>query len=276
MDTRKNFDGGEIEITNDELDLMPNANRQGLFGINDGIGDGSDMIISGVNAIINAGTDVSVSDGFIFLNGEMIKVDAQIVPRTVGTDLYQFAKVVTNNIAEWDRNYRDATTHNVLDKIRAIPTNVAVITGLSVVGNTMLDVMKSLIQIQSDWNQADNTEPDFIKNKPSVVDLLLQGSLDGIDVGGAGAIGSVGGGITSASILNSANDDTRIRVNFSSIGTSNYHPIITLLSEDPNWDLDNDVYCMVRNLTPTSFEVLFKEEASNPQDLKLLISVIPF
>ncbi|MEK0370405.1 MAG: hypothetical protein QQN55_04520, partial [Nitrosopumilus sp.] len=129
---------------------------------------------------------------------------------------------------------------------------------------------------QSDWNQADNAQPDFIKNKPSVFNLLLQGSLDGIDPGGAGAIGNVGGDITSASILNSAADDMRIRVNFSSIGTSNYHPIITLLSEDANWDNDNDVYIMVRNLTPTSFEVLFKEEAPNVQDLKLLISVIPF
>ena len=51
MNTRKLYPGGEIEITNDEINLMPEANREGMHGINAGIGSGANMIISGVGAV---------------------------------------------------------------------------------------------------------------------------------------------------------------------------------------------------------------------------------
>ena len=275
MDTRKNFDGGEIGITNDEIDLMPKSNREGLNGINEGIGSGANMIISGVGAVIDPGVDVTVSDGFVFLNGEMLKVDAQVIPRTAGTDLYQFEKVVTNNIAEWDRDYRDATTHNVYEKNRAVPTNVAAITGLSVVGDTMTDVLKGLIQVQTDWDQLDNGQPDYLKNKPTIVTLLLQGKVNDVTVGGA-MTPTVEGGFSSVSVLNSSGDDSRIRVTFPSIGTSDYHPLVTIESKAANWDDDNDVYCQVKNLTNTTFEILLKEQSTASQDLTLLVTILPF
>ena len=275
MNTRKLFPGGEIEITSNELNFMPEANREGLNGIPDGLGEGVNMIVSGVDAIINAGSDVSVQDGFIFMNGEMLKVDAAVVPRTVGTDLYQFTKVTTEISPDGDRNFRDGTTHNVYEKNRAVPTNVAAITGLSVEGNTVIDVLKGLIQVQSDWTQADNSQPDFIKNKPLIINNLLQGKVNGIQVGTGGTVGTVEGGVTSAVVLNDTSGDLRIRVNFANIGTTSYHPILTIQSNNANWDLDNDVFCMVKNMTATSFEVLFRETVGNTQDLSLIITVIP-
>ena len=98
---------------------MPNSNRDGIHAINEGLGEGVDFILSGVDAIINAGVDVSLNSGYVFLNGETLKVDAQVVPRTAGTDLYQFAKVTTNP-SEGQRNFRDGSTKNVYEENRAI------------------------------------------------------------------------------------------------------------------------------------------------------------
>lgn len=276
MNNRKLFPGGEIEISSDELNLMPDANREGMDGISDGLGESVDYIMSGVGAIINAGVDVSVSDGFVFLDGELIKVDAQVVPRTVGTDLYEFQKVSTFPDVNGLRNFRDGSTNNVYEHIRAIPVNVAAIVSLDVTGSNLSDILKSIIQVQSDVNQADNTQPDFIKNFPNVIDVLMQGKVTGIQVGTGGGATAFSGDITGIVDLNVEPSELRIRVTFPSIGTTDYHPILTLKSDDPDWDKDNDVFCMVKNLTATTFEVLFKEVESLTQNLSLLITVIPF
>ena len=223
MDKRLNFPNGEVGITNDEIDLMPNANREGLHGINAGISQGADMIISGVNAVITAGTNCVVEDGFVFLNGEMLKVDAATIESTIA-DLYEFQKVTTNDDPEWDRSYRDLTTNNVYQKNRAVPVNVASISSLSVEGNTMTDVLKTLIQIQPDWTQADNTQPDYIKNKPTIINTLMVGTVSGLNVGGTGSI-TVDGDVTSAVLLSSSGSQTRLQVNFDSIGTTNYQAV---------------------------------------------------
>jgi len=276
MDKRKLLPGGEIGISSNEINLMPQANRDGMFGINDGIVDGADMIISGVDAIINAGSDVSVSDGFVFLNGEMLKVDAQVVSRTVGTDLYQFTKVTTSVDPNGERNFRDSTTGNVYENNRAVPTNVASITGLSVVGNTMLDVMKSLIRVQSDWNQADNAQPDYIKNKPNVIDILVQGKFDIGQIGFApvGTLYTVSGGITSAQKTIDGTSQEVISVSFPNVGTSSYQVLVELISLSSNHLNDNDTTFAVYNKTSTSFQFSIAGIGGN-EFIDVVITLIP-
>lgn len=275
MDVRKIYPGGEIGISSDELNLMPNSNREGIHSLGNGIGDGANMIFSGVNAVISTGVNCVVQEGFVYLNGEMLKVDAQTVPSTLG-NLYEFQKVTTNNDPDGERNFRDLTTHNVYEKNRAVVVNVASITTLSVDGNKVIDVLKGLIQVQSDWNEADSSDPAYIQNKPNVTAVLLQGKVNGIQVGSGSSVGSVEGDITGVIILNIEPSELRIRVTFSNIGTSDYHPIITLESKGVDWDLDNDVFCIVKNKTNTYFEILFRETVGNTQNLTALITVIPF
>ena len=276
MDKRLKYAGGEIEISSDEINRMPESNQGAIFGINKGLtATGQDMIASGVFAIINAGVDAVVQEGFVVLDGETLKVDAQTVLRTEGTDIYQFQKVTTYP-SDGVRNFRDNTSHNVYEKNRAVVVNVAAITTLSVIGDTLIDKLKELIRIQSDWNQANAAEPDYIKNKPNVLNVLLQGKVDGIEVGSGGAVGAVSGGITSVTLLNAEPSELRIRIAFASIGTTDYHPLLTLESKSADWDLDNDVFCMVKTKTATTLEILFREDAGNVQDLTLLVSIIPF
>lgn len=274
MDKRLKYLGGEIGISSDEINLMPESNQEGIVSLPEGLVEGENVIVSGVNAVISAGSNVTVQDGFVFLDGEMLKVDAAIVDSTLG-DLYQFEKVSTVDSLEGERKFRDGTTKNIYEINRAVPVNVSSITGLSVEGDDILTKLKSKIRVQPDYTQADNTQPDYIKNKPAILNTLLQGKVNGINVGSGGSVGTVEGGITSATVLNSPSSDLRIRVNFSNIGTTVYHPIITLLSNSADWDQDNDVYCSVKNLTATSFEILFREDVDNNQDISTLITIIP-
>lgn len=191
MDERRNFDGGEINVTNNELDLMPNSNRGGIYGIAAAIADGQNIIFSGVNASIDA-SSVTVEDGFVFLDGELLKVDAGTVNDTEGRDLYVFEK--TANITEpgFERNYRNGDTNNVASINRAVPSPVSVVEPgqLSVTGKTALTRLRELIRIQADFAETDSNEPDFIRNKPTIPtvpdnipDVRNRGSIGAIDLG---------------------------------------------------------------------------------------------
>ena len=199
MDKRLKFAGGEIEISSDEVNLMPESNQEAIFGINKGLtATGQDMIASGVFAIISAGVSASTQGGYVVLNGETLKVDPHAVSQSVGTDLYQFEKVVTNP-PDGERNFRDNSTHNVYQINRAVMVNVLAITTLSVVGDTLIDKLQQLIHVQSDWNQGNSSEPDFIKNKPALVQTLLKGECEfGNIAGSPTGLLSISGGLTSA------------------------------------------------------------------------------
>lgn len=270
MDNRLKLTGGEIGISSDELNLMPESNREGVQAINNGIGDGVDFIVSGVGAVISAGVNVTLQDGYIFLDGETLKVDAQVVLRTTGTDLYQFLKVTTNP-TEGSRSFRDGSTKNVYEKNRAIAVNVAVITGLSVDGDTMQDVLKTAIQVQSDWNQATSSEPDFIKNKPAIVTFLMRGGFVFGDIDGSptGAL-SVSGGITSATKSNGGSFSTVI-FNFANVGTSSYDVIFNTLYKGNSGSVLQPLI-ISQNATSVTFRI--GENTGNTQNIDFNISLI--
>jgi hypothetical protein len=147
MDNRRKFSGIEVNPTSDELNLMPDSNRDGLFSIAKSLGNGSDFIISGVSAIITPGVEAVVSDGYVIINGEVLKVDPQTVSRTVGTDIYVFQKSITNGTSpDWDREFRDGSNHNVFEKNRAIVTNVSSAgSDLPIDGDQIEDVLTPIL-----------------------------------------------------------------------------------------------------------------------------------
>ena len=271
MDTRLKFAGGEIEISSDELNLMPESNRNAIHSINAGLSANQDMILSGVNAVIDAGVDVTIEAGHIFLNGETLKVDAQVVPKTEASDLYQFEKVTTFP-SEGSRNFRDATTHDVYEINRAVAVNVAVLSAFPVDGETIIDVLKALIQVQSDWTQADNTQPDYIKNKPNVTDILLRGGCIFGDISGSptGAL-TVSGGFTSAVKSNPIGGYSEVVFTFPSLGISTYHVSISVINNTQQPDIKVPA---ISNKTFTSFTLKIGESASVVQDIDFDIMIL--
>lgn len=273
MDTRLKFAGGEIEISSDELNLMPESNRNAIHAINKGLSANQDMILSGVNAVIDAGVDVTISEGYVFLNGETLKVDAQVVPKTEASDLYQFEKVTTYP-TEGDRNFRDGTTHNVYKIERAVAVNVGALSAFPVDGDTIIDVLKDLIQIQSDWTQGDNTQPDYIKNKPAIVGKLMKGTVDFGDING-GSSGAVPftGDILSATKSNLGSSNSSLVITFANVGTTDFTTIVNLVDIGSTGSSDVKGWVIIgRNATSVTIEL--SEESGNTQDLIVEFTLI--
>lgn len=77
---------------------------------------GTDFIISGCVA---AGAPGAITEGWIFLDGEIIKVDAH-----TGTDTY-YEKITDTYHADGDKTFQDGTTNDTYQQIRAKCTAAA-------------------------------------------------------------------------------------------------------------------------------------------------------
>lgn len=100
------------------------------------------------------------------------------------------------------------------------------------------------IQLQSDFNQTDNTKKDFIKNKPLVPVRVGRENI--------GDISSV--------------DQAKI-INFTPLGTVNYIVIPVMVCNDSNFADSNDISWVVFNKTASSFTIGFREYANATQNL---------
>lgn len=113
---------------------------------------------------------------------------------------------------------------------------------------------KAEVNINSDYEQTDSTKKDFIRNKPTdVVRFLRKGSF---------LIGNV------------LTDDIRT-VTFPSVFTSNYIVVGSLVSNSTDYNQDNDVMWMIRQKTPTSFKITFREIENATQNLTFDYILIP-
>lgn len=278
MDQRLTFPGGEREITNDELNLMPDSNRGGIQGL--AAAFGAQYIISGVNAVINTGTNCIVNAGFVFLNGEVLKVNAQTVVRdsNISGNSYQFVKQAITDDAGFDRDYRDGTTHNVAIINTAVPTQVPSINSLSVIGDTLTELLTTAIQFTPDWTAASGSV-GFIDNKPTVVNRLMYGTVTLGDIGAQPANNAskpVTGDLTSAfhSSPQSATSDT-LNLSFPSVQTTAYMPVFSIESLSPNVAVDNSTYSIVfKNATSSSIQIHLSSDSSAIQNIRIRVYLI--
>ena len=278
MDKRLNFPGGEIGITNTELDLMPNSNREGINGLASAPVDGANCILQGVNAVVNNGVNCVVSAGYVFLNGEVLKVDGQTVTNTQGNNLYQFQKQTTDGGAEYNREYRNGNTNNVAEINRAIVVSVASITSLSVTGNTMLDQLKEDISVQSDFNETDPSNPAFIQNKPSFLSAVAYGTVDVGNIGsGEGGTKNISNRLNlpatlTATVVNA--NVMKLRFVFSTVITGNYIPIISVKatrSGDAGKGEDTTIIYSYADNISSRCDVFIRETAGFLQDINVSV-----
>lgn len=281
MDKRIAFPGGEIGITQTELDLMPNSNREGMEAIASGLTNNVDVILSGVSAVISAGINVTLLAGWVFLDGEVLQVDAQVVPRTVGTDLYSFSKVVNSASSEFDRLFRSGVTNNVAEIQRAIAVNVASIPGgdLSVDGLTLNNFLKADIRVQSNWTEGDVNDPAFILNKPIVTSVINVGSFSGIQVDGdpIGTFFSVTGDIASAEKTANQGQTDFITVTFDNAMANTNYLVRTFLKSVSSGTHFEDTHMLspvFRVLSTTSFIIGLRESGNVAQNLTVIFEVV--
>lgn len=139
MNKKLIFAGGEPNITIDNLNRNPEANLAALNAICAGIGAGGyDFIISG-SISLDPGTSLEVAAGYVFLNGEVLQMDAQSIPDTEGTDLYEISKQTTYD-SLGDKVFNNGVARQTYQVNRAVFTSVAAITGTDALGLATLNL----------------------------------------------------------------------------------------------------------------------------------------
>jgi len=120
MDYKDIFTGGEPDMKMEDFLRVPFSNQSALLSLGSGlIGN---KIISGCNATIGGGGEISVTEGYISLNGEIMKVEAQTVPNTLGFWRYEKA---TSYDSDGDKTFINGIFRQTFRDVRGIVTSVA-------------------------------------------------------------------------------------------------------------------------------------------------------
>ena len=144
------FTGGEPDVNIDDLQRNVDAvfrSYDAMFGAFN-IGTNLNYIVVGCDLVIDPGVDATVTAGYIWLNDEILRVDAQVVAY-VSSDQYYYEKEVTYDAAG-DKTYNDLVARQTWQINRGklvngtgapLPSNV-----LDAEGFTMPDKIKQIIE----------------------------------------------------------------------------------------------------------------------------------
>lgn len=238
---------------------------QKAFAVFNALGaiSGDKTIISGC---VTVGTNVSA--GVVYVNGEIfsftggtVQTKVKIV-ETAETLVFEdgMAKSVIKtryvtfgtgvDAMDWVDFKKPLETKGLADTFESIGTSLtAIIDKLDTIDE------HAKVQLPTDWDQADNTAKDYLKNKPNIINYLVKGAF---------ALGDV-----------NSTDELRT-ITFPTVGTNNYMVLGCMVSTGSNFSNDNDVMWMVREKTNTSFKITLREVSGIMQSLTFEYMLIPF
>jgi hypothetical protein len=110
MNYRDVYDNGEPKITNDDLMRVQLSNQNVLNNIFDDLVEevGNGFIVSGCEINIGSvGSDIEVTEGYIYVSGKLIKVDATSITRQAGY-VYWLADTTSYN-SDGTKTFIDGT-----------------------------------------------------------------------------------------------------------------------------------------------------------------------
>jgi len=129
MNKKLTFTGGEPNINWDDVLRDPIANRAAIFAImeailpaNPAIDEG--FIISGCDVTVVPNTSATTTAGYIWLNQEILKVDAHTELDGLTSNAYRFIKDTTYD-ANGTKTFNDSVSRETWQKNRAILDNVS-------------------------------------------------------------------------------------------------------------------------------------------------------
>lgn len=126
MNNKLTFTGGEPFMTENDFLRIQQANREFIQNF---LLDYGECIVSGanINIVTQGSSDLIVlNDGFVYLDGEILKVDAGTYTHTAGAAYWRYKKVTTYE-SGGDKTYKDGTPRQTWQKNRAVPENVTTI-----------------------------------------------------------------------------------------------------------------------------------------------------
>jgi hypothetical protein len=232
---------------------------------------GEKSIILGCNTI-----GVNVSDGVIYLNGEVLRFVGGFAQETI---------IIQENITSLE--FEDGNSNEVIkerfatfgtgttsypwaDFKRGMPTIEIVAALLLKADKSVVDALLTLVgtmntklggiqdgaqvNVKANWAEANPTSPAFIQNKPTVVTILRQG----------------------VAVLGDVSTTDQIKtVTFPTVGTNNYMVIGTMISNSSSFEKDNDVIWVIREKANNSFKIGLREVSDPIQNLSFEYILIP-
>lgn len=123
MNDKLTFTGGEPKMNEDDFLRIQKANREFIQNL---LNDFGECIISGeILTDPGTGNDLTLTeDAFVFLDGEVLKVDAGTYSNGGGLSFWKYVKQTTYE-SGGDKTYQDGIARQTWQKNRAIPTSVS-------------------------------------------------------------------------------------------------------------------------------------------------------
>lgn len=211
----------------------------------------------------------NVGNGFVFINGEVLEFRgglAQtkvIIKEDVENLVFQNGNsnpvIKTRYVTfgtgvgaiDWVDFSRPIETKGIAALLASINATLA-----TAVAKLATIEANAKVQLQSDFNQNDNTQKDYIKNRPATINYLKKG----VEV--IGDVGAPGVGNLKT-------------VSFADVGTNNYMVVGCMTSNGSNYLLDLNVIWTVREKTNTSFKITLGEVGATVQNLSFEYMLIP-
>lgn len=263
---------GGFPLTQDALDFMQQAYQEAIAALASLVGDG--VIVSGMTD--NGST---VTDGWIIWNGELLpfqggnKQTYFIIQDITGTEQFEddsIKPVYFTRLARFGSGSGQIPFSALtrLDRIASLQTNLTTLNNLltslsnslsSHLANTSNphQVTKDQVGLGNLPNaKSDSTslnDSNTLATSAAVYNAVLQSKK--IIYSGSYYVGDVAG-----------SDDKRTVYHNQNISGS-YMVIGCLRSVGVDWNSDNDVFAMVRQLTANSFDLLLREVSSDVQNL---------
>jgi len=122
MNKLQTLANGGMPVELDDLRFQEEAVREGIFGILSGFGiDPPDSFILSGAVVVENGGNLDIAEGFIALNGEVLKVDAHSIVNTGGNTFF-WQLIVTFDPAGLDQ-YQDLTSNDTYEVRKAVLTS---------------------------------------------------------------------------------------------------------------------------------------------------------
>jgi len=131
MNYKELYTGGEKPMSLEEFTRLDDSTRAALFSFANAITNGEDAVLYGCTATVSG--SITVTPGYILLNGEILEVEAQTVADTLGSGLWQYTKTTTYDTTG-TKTFVNGIIRQTWRKDRGTLVNVASITSLSAFG----------------------------------------------------------------------------------------------------------------------------------------------
>lgn len=236
---------------------------------------GNFSIISGCNVVGS-----SVTDGVVYINGEVLKFQGGIATSKViikeDITALEFEDLTTKEViftryvkfgtgdveynwADFSRGLETKTIQALLDAKASAAVVTDILTNLGTVITKLATIQEgaqvNVPQVKANWTETNPASATFVQNKPvgQLLTFLKKGTYSFADFSGQ-AIHTV---------------------SFDDIGTSNYQVLPSLVSSSSNWQEDDSVILTIRDKTATSFKFLLREVQGDTQTLTLEYTIVP-